>query len=97
MKQFSWNDWCILSSSSAVGFRSPPHLILGRSSTRVIASLPSASFSRTKQWREESIEEMEHADKLVERIIFPDGFPNMQVLDPLHIGQNVKEVLDCDL
>ena len=50
-----------------------------------------------KQWRKESIEEMEHADKLVERIIFLDGFPNMQVLDPLHIGQNVKEVLDCDL
>ena len=47
--------------------------------------------------RKESIEEMEHADKLVERIIFLDGFPNMQVLDPLHIGQNVKEVLDCDL
>ena len=40
---------------------------------------------------------MQHADKLVERIIFLDGFPNMQVLDPLHIGQNVKEVLDCDL
>jgi len=50
-----------------------------------------------KQWRKESIEEMEHADRLVERIIFLDGFPNMQVLDPLHIGQNVKEVLDCDL
>jgi bacterioferritin len=50
-----------------------------------------------KQWRKESIEEMEHADKLVERIIFLDGFPNMQVLDPLHIGQNVKEVLDSDL
>jgi bacterioferritin len=50
-----------------------------------------------KQWRKESIEEMEHADKLVERIIFLDGFPNMQVLDPLHIGQDVKEVLDCDL
>jgi len=50
-----------------------------------------------KQWRKESIEEMEHADKLVERIIFLDGIPNMQVLDPLHIGQNVKEVLDCDL
>ena len=50
-----------------------------------------------KQWRKESIEEMEHADKLVDRIIFLDGFPNMQVLDPLHIGQNVKEVLDCDL
>ncbi len=50
-----------------------------------------------KQWRKESIEEMQHADKLVKRIIFLDGFPNMQVLDPLHIGQNVKEVLDCDL
>jgi bacterioferritin len=50
-----------------------------------------------KQWRKESIEEMEHADKFVERIIFLDGFPNMQVIDPLHIGQNVKEVLDSDL
>jgi bacterioferritin len=50
-----------------------------------------------KQWRKESIEEMEHADKFVERIIFLDGFPNMQVLEPLHIGQNVKEVLDSDL
>jgi bacterioferritin len=50
-----------------------------------------------KVWRKESIEEMQHADKLVERIIFLDGFPNMQVLDPLHIGQTVKEVLDCDL
>ena len=53
--------------------------------------------SLAKQWRKELIEEMQHADKLVERIIFLDGFPNMQVLDPLHIGQNVKEVLDCDL
>jgi bacterioferritin len=53
--------------------------------------------SLAKQWRKESIEEMEHADKLIERIIFLDGFPNLQVLDPLHIGQNVKEVLDCDL
>ena len=50
-----------------------------------------------KKWRKESIEEMEHADKLVDRIIFLDGFPNMQVLDPLHIGQTVREVLDCDL
>jgi bacterioferritin len=50
-----------------------------------------------KQWRKESIEEMMHADKLTDRIIFLDGFPNMQVLDPLHIGQNVKEVLDCDM
>ena len=50
-----------------------------------------------KQWRKELIEEMRHADKLVERIIFLDSFPNMQVLDPLHIGQTVQEVLDCDL
>jgi bacterioferritin len=50
-----------------------------------------------KKWRKESIEEMEHADKFVDRIIFLEGFPNMQVLDPLHIGQNVKEILDCDL
>jgi len=50
-----------------------------------------------KTWRKESIEEMRHADNLVERIVFLDGFPNMQVLDPLHIGQTVKEVLDCDL
>jgi bacterioferritin len=50
-----------------------------------------------KKWREESIEEMEHADKFVTRIIFLEGFPNMQVLDPLRIGQNVREVLECDL
>jgi bacterioferritin len=50
-----------------------------------------------KVWRKESIEEMEHADSLIDRIIFLDGFPNMQVLDPLRIGQNVKEVIDCDL
>jgi bacterioferritin len=50
-----------------------------------------------KYWRKESIEEMEHADQLVKRIVFLEGFPNMQVLDPLRIGQNVKEVLDCDL
>jgi bacterioferritin len=40
---------------------------------------------------------MQHADKLIARIIFLDGMPNMQVLDPLHIGQTVKEVLDNDL
>jgi bacterioferritin len=53
--------------------------------------------SLAKKWRAESIEEMEHADKFVDRIIFLEGFPNMQVLDPLHIGQTVKEVLECDL
>lgn len=50
-----------------------------------------------KKWRKESIEEMQHADKFTLRIIFLEGFPNMQVLDPLRIGQNVKEVLECDL
>ena len=50
-----------------------------------------------KVWRKESIEEMEHADKFTDRILFLDGFPNMQVLDPLRIGQSVKEVMECDL
>ena len=50
-----------------------------------------------RKWRGESMEEMRHADRIVQRIIFLDGFPNMQALDPLHIGQSVKEVLDCDL
>jgi bacterioferritin len=50
-----------------------------------------------KVWRKESIEEMRHADRITDRIIFLDGFPNMQVLDPLRIGQNVKEIIDCDL
>lgn len=50
-----------------------------------------------KKEREESIEEMHHADKLVDRIIFLEGFPNMQHIDPLMIGQNIKEVLECDL
>jgi bacterioferritin len=50
-----------------------------------------------KKWRKESIEEMEHADKFVDRILFLDGFPNLQVLDPLQIGQTVKEILEADL
>ncbi|HMO28788.1 bacterioferritin [Enterovirga sp.] len=50
-----------------------------------------------KHWRKESIEEMNHADKFVARIIFLEGFPNLQVLDPLRIGQNIKEVIECDL
>ena len=50
-----------------------------------------------KYWRKESIEEMQHADKLVVRIIFLEGFPNLQHIDPLMVGQNITEVLECDL
>ena len=47
--------------------------------------------------RAESIEEMHHADKLVDRIIFLEGHPNLQRVAPLRIGQNIKEVLEADL
>ena len=43
------------------------------------------------------IEEMEHADKLVDRILFLEGMPNLQLVAPLLIGQHIKEVLECDL
>lgn len=47
--------------------------------------------------REESIEEMNHADKLIARILFLGGHPNLQKPDPLRIGQTPKETLECDL
>ncbi|MBF9034378.1 bacterioferritin [Rhodobacterales bacterium HKCCE2091] len=50
-----------------------------------------------KKSREESIEEMNHADKLIARIIFLEGHPNLQKLDPLRIGQSPRETLECDL
>ena len=50
-----------------------------------------------KKSREESIEEMHHADKLIARIIFLDGHPNLQTLDPLRIGETARETLEADL
>ncbi len=47
--------------------------------------------------RAESIEEMHHADRLIDRIIFLEGHPNAQRVAPLRIGQNIKEVLEADL
>src|ERR1700759_2430942 len=63
--------------------------------SRMLASWGVSELSKKEY--EESIDEMKHADSLVQRILFLGGLPNLQYLDKLLIGETVEEVISCDL